>query len=167
MPFPKVSPRSRPSCQSSCIVLSQLQSPPHPGKIRRPPSTLLSSDLCWLWVTTPISKPWDRMTVQHYPLVSERSDDWPHRRLAKNRGTPCSRDCLTGAVCKHLETNTWRELTGTHQCDIELPMAVTWINVLLLKSYQDCVNDNMCVQPRHLGFHCDSSKLVCLCAMSI
>ena len=48
-----------------------------------------------------ISKPWDRMTVPYCPLVSDRSDDWPHRRLAKNRGTPCSRDCLTGAVCKH------------------------------------------------------------------
>ena len=55
-----------------------------------------------------ISKLWDRMTVPHCPLVSERSDDWPRRRLAKNRGTPCSRDCLTGAVRKHCESNTWK-----------------------------------------------------------
>ena len=108
-----------------------------------------------------ISKPWDRMTVPHCPLVSERSDDWPRRQLAKKRGTPCSRDCFTGAVCKHHDTNTWRQPTGTHRCDSKLPMAITWINVLSLTGYRDYVNDNLCVQ-RHLGIYCDSWKQVCL-----
>ena len=109
-----------------------------------------------------ISKPWDRMTVPHCPLDSERSDEWPRRRLSKNHGTPYSRDCLTGAVYKHRDTNTWRQPTGTHRCDSKLPMATTWINVLSLTRYRDRVNDNLCVQPRHLGIHCDSSKQVCL-----
>ena len=73
-----------------------------------------------------IMKPWDRMTAPNCPLVSKWSDDWPHRRLAKNRGTLCSRDCLTSAICKHCESNTWKQLTGTHRCDCKLPMATTW-----------------------------------------
>ena len=128
-----------------------------------PPSTLLSV-ICADCGSKHlfISKPWDRMTVPHCPLVSERSDDWPRRRLAKKRGTLCSRDCLTGAVCKHRESNTWKQRTWTHRCDSKLPMATTWIKMLSLTRYRDCVNDNLCVQPRHLGIYCDSSKQACL-----
>ena len=72
------------------------------------------------------------MTVPHCPLVSERSDDWPRRLLAKNRCTPCSRDCLTGAVFKHHETNTRRQPTGTHRCDSKLPIATTWYKYIVI-----------------------------------
>ena len=64
--------------------------------------------------------------VPRCPLVSEWPHDWPHCRLAKNRGTLYWRDCPTGANCKHLETNTWKQPPGTHRCDSKLPMATTW-----------------------------------------
>ena len=56
-----------------------------------------------------IMKPWDRMTAPRCLLIRKWSDEWIRRRLAKNRGTLCSRDCLTSAICKRRQSNTWKQ----------------------------------------------------------
>ena len=76
-------------------------------QVNQPPSTLLCSDLCLMvgQYTHLLSNHETELTAPRYTLISEWSDDWPRRRLVKHRGALCSRDCLTGAICKHRETN--------------------------------------------------------------
>ena len=85
-----------------------------------------------------IMKPWGRLTAPRCPLVSKWSDDWPRRRLAKNRA-----NCFHVTVWQAPFANT---MCQTHENSrrerIDLTLRYPWlpceINVVINITPKPC-----------------------------